>query len=127
MSESRRNLASAAFDILRGELDKRQENLLQELGDAQEAREKALRLQKDFLEDALLAMNHTCQFTATLLREATEVELATSHARVLARLETLQAQEVLLEPGVSSVVRITEMDHKKLSEEVEAFGRVATE
>ena len=127
MSESRRNLASAAFDILRGELDQRQENLLQELGDAQKAREKALRLQKDFLEDALLAMNHTCQFTATLLREATEVELATSHARVLARLETLQAQEVLLEPGVSSVVRITEMDHKKLSEEVEAFGRVATE
>jgi len=127
VSESRRNLASAAFDILRGELDQRQENLLQELGDAQKAREKALRLQKDFLEDALLAMNHTCQFTATLLREATEVELATSHARVLARLETLQAQEVLLEPGVSSVVRITEMDHKKLSEEVEAFGRVATE
>jgi len=117
---------TAQFDTLTRLLSRRQAELLQ-ISDTHDIREKALRLQKEFLEDALLAMVHTCQFTTTLLGEATDAEVATSLAGILARLETLHDQEMLLVPEVSPVIRITELDDSQISKALNSFGKVATE
>ena len=68
-----------------------------------------------------------CQFTTTLLGEATDAEVATSLAGILARLETLHDQEMLLVPEVSPVIRITELDDSQISKALNSFGKVATE
>jgi hypothetical protein len=115
----------AVFAQIRGDLDKRENELLSEAEIMRMQKEKQLSLQKESLEMFSEGMRCCGEFTKRLIEKGSQIEVAMSKKSVMSRLSTLSTVKIDLTPCHDSLLKFSEAGLEPLKRVITQFGSMS--